>query len=162
MADEVDLPPCGIYRTRVALGSVPEERLVYFHNHGDPGPGLYLPAEWRGNRARFSARGHLLPSPDDVRHLAPLAAEGFYRVVSPFHCCAKQCRLFETDSLVQLGYDGQARAILFVPEWVDGQLALPERGTRVDPDRIDLLKRLRVPVANTPVHDDGADEVLLH
>ena len=32
------LPPCGLYRTRRALGtSIPEGRLVYFHNHGDPG-----------------------------------------------------------------------------------------------------------------------------
>lgn len=163
MSDEVpDLPPCGLYVTRAVVGTIPEGRLVYFHNHGDPGPGLYLPSSWRGNRARFEARGHLLPEPADVRHLAPLPLEGFYRVVTAFHCCNKNCRLFEADALVQLGYDGSGRAILFTPEWIDGQLAIPEQGTRVDEERLDLLRPLKVPVSGTRVHDDDADEKLLH
>ncbi|HJL14378.1 MAG TPA: hypothetical protein RMH99_01910 [Sandaracinaceae bacterium LLY-WYZ-13_1] len=160
--DAPDLPPCGIYRTRRAVGSIPADRLVYFHNHGDPGPGLYLPSSWRGNRARFESRGHLLPEGSAADALAPLAREGFYRVLEPFHCCERRCRRFEPDSLVQLGYDAAARSILFVPEWVDGQLAIPERGTRVDPERLAALSPLRVPVTDTPVHDEGADEVLLH
>ena len=52
------LPPCGLYATRATIGSIPPGRLVYFHNHGNPGPGIYLPASWKGNRARFEARGH--------------------------------------------------------------------------------------------------------
>lgn len=162
MSDPTSLPPCGLYLTRAPIGSVPEGRLVYFHNHGEPGPGVYLPSSWRGNRARFEARGHLLPTPADVRHLQPLAEEGFYRVSAPFHCCEKQCRLFEVDSLVQLGYDGAGNAILFTPQWIDAALALPERGTRIDRDRVDVLKRLRVPISDTPKHDDGADQMLLH
>jgi hypothetical protein len=36
-----DLPPCGIYRTSQPLGDhVPAGQLVFFHNHGDPGPGI--------------------------------------------------------------------------------------------------------------------------
>jgi hypothetical protein len=160
--DAPALPPCGIYRTRAPIGSVPQGRLVYFHNHGDPGPGLYLPASWRGNRARFDSRGHLLPDAAAAAALEPLSPQGFYRVVSPFHCCDERCRRFEPDALVQLGYDASAQAILFVPEWIDGQLAIPERGTRVDRDRLSSLAPLRVPVTDTPVHDEGADEVLLH
>ena len=98
MADE--LPPCGIYLTKSAIGSVPEGRLVYFHNHGDPGPGIYLPSSWRGNRARFEARGHLLPDPTDASALEKLPREGFYRVAQAFHCCANECRRFEPESLV--------------------------------------------------------------
>lgn len=157
-----ELPPCGLYVTLAPLGSVPEGRLVYFHNHGNPGPGMYLPASWRGNHARFEGKGHLLPKPSDVQHLAPLPPQGFYRVVSPFHCCDKRCRLFAVETLVQLGYDGQGNAILFSPEWIDGAVAIPERGTRVDRDRLESIKRLRVPVSDTSVHEPGADEVLLH
>lgn len=161
MADD-ELPPCGIYRTRAAIGGIEEGRLVYFHNHGDPGPGLYLPESWRGNRARFQARGHTMHDLGDVRNLEPLAVEGFYRVARAFECCAKRCRTFETNSLVQLGYDGAANAILFIPQWVDGHMAIPDRGTRVEPDRLASLEGLHVPVTDTPLHVDQTDDVFLH
>ncbi len=158
-----ELPPCGLYLTRAAIGSVPAGRLVYFHNHGEPGPGVYLPSSWRGNRARFEPRGHLLPDLALARQLEPLPAEGFYRVVEPFHCCEKRCRRFEPSALVQLGYDGSARAILFLPELVDAQLALPATGTRVDRDRLAFLEPLRVAIVDTPLHEgDDADSSLLH
>ena len=160
--DARELPPCGIYRTRAPIGSVPAGRLVYFHNHGNPGAGVYLPSSWRGNRARFEARGHLLPDTPGADALERLAPEGFYRVTSAFHCCDKRCRRFEPDHLVQLGYDGSANPILFVPQWIDGRLAIPDRGTRIDADRIERLAPLAVPIADTPVHDEGADERLLH
>ncbi len=140
------LPPCGIYRTRSAIGSIPAECLVYFHNHGDPGPGLYLPSAWKGNRARFDSKGVLLPDEAAAEALEPLPAEGFYRVVEPFHCCEKHCRLFSEDMLVQLGYDGSAVPILFVPEIIDGQLAIPERGTRVDVGAFARIAPLKVSV----------------
>lgn len=138
------LPPCGIYRTLEAIGAIPAGRLVYFHNHGDPGPGLYLPESWVGNRARFSSRGHLLPSPGLASALVPLPPEGFYRVESSFHCCEKKCRRYEPDMLVQLGYDGAATPILFEPSWRGAVLALPERGTRIDFESLPLLAPLRV------------------
>ena len=55
-----DLPPCGLYRTTAAIGSIEAGRLVYFHNHADPGPGMYLPARWTRNRATFPSRAALL------------------------------------------------------------------------------------------------------
>ena len=140
------LPPCGLYRTRVDVAGVPAGRLVYFHNHGDPGRGLYLPERWVGNRAVFRRQGHTLPSSSHaITDISPLAAEGLYRVVSPFHCCERKCRLYETDMLVQLGYDGAANAILFVPEWSRGALAIPASGTRIEPEKVSQLSRLRVP-----------------
>jgi hypothetical protein len=158
-----ELPPCGIYVTRDAIGQVPAGRFVYFHNHGNPGPGVYLPAKWRGNRARFSARGHTLTDPARAKELLePLPAEGFYRVVEPFFCCEKQCTRFEPDRLVQLGYNGAGDAIVFSPEWVDSSLALPERGTRVERDRLVSLAPLRIKVSDTPLHEGEADEVFLH
>jgi len=156
------LPPCGIYVTRAPIGSIEAGRLVYFHNHGEPGPGLYLPSGWRGNRARFQARGHLLPELDAARDLVALPPEGFYRVRETFHCCEKRCQRFDPDALVQLGYDGAGNAIVFTPEWIDGQLAIPERGASVDRERLASLSLLHVRVSGTPVHEPGAEEVLLH
>lgn len=142
----MQLPPCGLYRTTAPIGSIPTERLVFFHNHGDPGPGLYLPSGWKGNRVEIGTQGTLLPTPEDIRHLIPLPPEGFYRVSEAFHCCAKQCRLFAIESLVQLGYDANGTAILFVPEIIDGMLAVPEHGSKVDETAFDRLKQLRVPI----------------
>lgn len=139
-----ELPPCGLYRTRSALGEVPPGRLVYFHNHGDPGPGVYLPSGWRQNKATFHARGITLPAPEAADALEPLPAEGFYRVEASFECCDKKCRTFERGSLVQLGYDGNAQAILFAPEWTQDGFVLPERGAIVTPDRLSRLEPLKV------------------
>ena len=66
------LPPCGLYRTTRALDHVPAGRLVFFHNHGDPGPGIYLPSGWVLNRARWHERGHTIPSPEWAASLAAL------------------------------------------------------------------------------------------
>lgn len=155
MLPRMALPPCGIYRTTRPVAGVPANLLVYFHNHGDPGPGLYLPASWKNNRATFQEQGHTLGDPSEASALAPLAAEGFYRVVDSFHCCEKQCTRFETDDLVQLGYDAAASPILFVPEVVDGVLGVPERGTRIDEGRIERLRVLRV-------RTSGARERVVH
>lgn len=146
------LPPCGLYRTLRPVAGIPAGRLVYFHNHGDPGPGLYLPTGWEHNRAIIDARGHTLPGPDRVADLEPLPPEGFYRVLEAFHCCDKMCRKFEEDALVQLGYNGAGEAIVFTPELVDGQVALPDRGALVDSDRLAHLKQLRLPVTQRPAH----------
>lgn len=146
----MQLPPCGLYRTTAQVGSIPAERLVFFHNHGEPGAGLYLPSGWKGNRVEIGTQGTLLPSPEDLRNLSPLPPEGFYRVTEAFHCCAKQCRLFTPEALVQLGYDASGAAILFVPEIIDGMLAVPERGSRVDESAFDRIKQLRVSVQQRP------------
>jgi hypothetical protein len=140
-----DLPPCGLYRTTLALeGHVPAGRLVYFHNHGDPGPGIYLPSGWGANRTRWQETGHTIPSAAWARSLVPLAPEGFYRVREAFFCCAQRCRTFEEDLLVQLGYDGDGRPLLFVPEWTEAGLGLPELGLPIDEDRLGRLVPLKV------------------
>lgn len=139
------LPPCGIYRTRRALGGVPAGSLVYFHNHGEPGPGIYLPERWRHNRAVWQRNGTTVPDAAWYETgLEPLAPEGFYRVRETFTCCEKNCRQFEADLLVQLGYDAQANAILFVPELIEGGLAIAETGTRIDDVRVARLEQLKV------------------
>jgi hypothetical protein len=140
------LPPCGLYRTTTAIGEVPAGRLVYFHNHGDPGPGVYLPKKWVDNQATFESKGHTLPEP--VEHFAAsleaLPDEGFYRVTKEFFCCEKKCRSFEADLLVQLGYNSSAQAILFVPGLSAGGIAVPDTGSVIEPTDFRYLAPLKV------------------
>ncbi len=139
-----DLPPCGVYRTLAAIGGIEAGRLVYFHNHGNPGPGLYLPERWNRNRAQFSARGMTVPDGFDPRALKPLPREGFYRVAKTFHCCAKKCVEFAPEAFVQLGYNGNGDPLLFTPELVGGAFEIPDRGTKLDDDVLDNLVALGV------------------
>lgn len=156
------LPPCGIYRTTAPIGDVPAERLVYFHNHGNPSAGVYQPREWKGNRAHFHEQGTPLPSHELAANLHPLAAEGFYRVVEAFFCCAKRCREYGPDDLVQLGYDVSAAAILFTPEVLDGALVVPDRGMRIDAERINKLRLLNVPVSSHGDQGDDDERATIH
>lgn len=137
--------PCGIYRTTEPIGDhIPAGVLVFYHNHGDPGPGVYLPRTWTHNRAIFAEQGTTAPGGYEET-LEPLPDEGLYRVVEPFYCCQRRCQHFEQDLLVQLGYNGDAEALLFVPELVDNALVFPERGTFVDPHTLSRLQPLKVP-----------------
>ena len=138
------LPPCGLYRTLASIGDVASDRLVYFHNHGDPGPGMYFPERWTANRAHFSPNGTTLPMVFDPSALKALPAEGFYRVVTAFFCCEKQCVRFEPEAFVQLGYNGAGRALLFVPELTAGAITVPERGTPISDAALAHLVALRV------------------
>lgn len=144
MAVSDALPPCGLYRTLLPIGSVEADRLVYFHNHGNPGPGVYFPEKWAHNRAQFSENGMTVPLPLDARAMRALPAEGFYRVNKTFHCCAKKCVQFEPETLVQLGYNGAGRALLFLPELARGVIGVPERGTMIDDDALANLVALKL------------------
>ncbi len=140
-----ELPACGLYRTTAPLGQdVPAGRLVYFHNHGDPGPGVYLPRGWLQNRAQWHERGVTVTDAAYARTLAPLAAEGFYRVARAFFCCDRRCREFEPQTLVQLGYDGTGSAILFLPELTAQGLRLPETGHALDEKNLAALELLKL------------------
>ncbi len=151
------LPPCGIYRTTQKLEEIPAGKLVYFHNHGEPGAGLYVPESWTQNRANYSQRGVPIPGAWFAATLDPLAAEGFYRVREKFHCCDKLCMEFQPEQLVQLGYNGEADPILFVPEITVHGFRVPENGTRIDRSRIARLALLKVSLVTT-----GRDDQLLH
>jgi hypothetical protein len=144
MAGMASHPRCGLYRTTVSLGELPAGRLVYFHDHGNPGPGVYLPQSWNLNRAEFRVNGITVTDAAWSSTLEPLPEEGLYAVKSQFHCCDKQCVRFEPGQLVQLGYDGNAVPILFVPEWSSRGLGFPTRGTRLDPDRLSRISLLKV------------------
>jgi len=147
------LPPCGLYRTVTAVAGIDAGRLVYFHNHGDPGPGLYLPESWSNNRATFSANGFTAPADFDPKSLRALPAEGFYRVKAAFYCCEKKCTQFEPDAFVQLGYNGNGKALVFMPELGRGGIAIPDRGSAVDDNVLSNLQLLKV----AQQRDDGSN-----
>lgn len=138
------LPPCGLYRTTTQIGSIEAGRLVYFHDHGDPGPGLYLPDSWASNRAHFSSNGITAPLDLDARALQPLPAEGFYRVTAAFYCCDKQCVKFEPDAFVQLGYNGNGKPLVFIPEFGNGSITVPTRGVAIDDTALVNLIALKI------------------
>jgi len=140
----MQLPPCGLYRTTGPIGNIPAGRLVYFHNHGDPGPGLYLPTGWTRNRVEVSDRGTTLTDNSLLRYMEPLPPEGMYRVTETFHCCERKCTQFEPETLVELGYNGEGQAIVFLPELVDGEMVIPTSGTAIDHSRLVSLKQLRL------------------
>ncbi|MFT3694962.1 MAG: hypothetical protein QM831_17565 [Kofleriaceae bacterium] len=143
-----ELPPCGLYRTTKQVGSIEAGRLVYFHNHGDPGPGLYLPETWQQNRAKFSERGMTVPADFDPKSISALPPEGFYRVTKDFFCCEKQCTKFEVDAFVQLGFNGNGKPIVFMPGLAASGIGIPERGSPVDDHTLKNLAPLRL--ANMP------------
>jgi len=140
-----ELPPCGIYRTVKQVGGIEPNRFVYFHNHGNPGPGLYFPEKWSSNRAVFSENGSTVPDDFDPSSLRALPAEGFYRVAKAFHCCEKKCTEFQPEQLLQLGYNGNGRGILFTPEYVNGMIRVPERGSVIDDAAFKSLVALKLP-----------------
>ncbi len=57
---------------------------------------------------------------------------------------------------MQLGYNGEAEPIVFIPELRTAGLAIPESGMRIDRSRISKLQPLKVAVpANAPASDAG-------
>jgi hypothetical protein len=142
-----DLPPCGLYRTVLPIAGLEAGRLVYFHNHGNPGPGLYFPERWAHNRANFSEKGQTVPPDFDPKSLQPLPAEGFYRVKRAFHCCEKKCVEFQPEQLVQLGYNGNAKGLLFIPTLSSGAITVPDRGTLIDDAAFTSIVQLVFPEA---------------
>ena len=138
------LPRCGLYRTTAPIGEIPEGRLVFFHNHGDPGPGIYLPESWHLNRARFAASGTSLLDERLAANLAPVPPEGLYRVEEQITCCPQACRTFVAGQLVQVGYNARAEPILFQPAWTAAGLTFPTVGQILDPERLAHLSLLHV------------------
>ena len=146
--------PCGLYRTTVpTLDGIQADRLVYYHNHGNPGPGVYYPERWVNNRAVFSEKGLTIPSPDYALSLEPLPEEGFYKVEARFYCCEKECREFKFGELVQLGYNGGADPILFLPGYRGERFELPETGIPVRREALNYLEPLSIQITDDPRRD---------
>ena len=77
-----------------------------------------------------------------------------------FSCCSKRCRTYDAGLLVQLGYDGEARPLLFVPEWTDVGMRFPTEGLKFEPENQPRLEALTV---STPPPAPGSTRTgLLH
>lgn len=128
-----DLPPCGLYQTTLPLAGkeeeVPAGRLVYFHNHSKQGqPLLLLPATNTHNQWTFQDRGFLIADIGFVVTLKRLLPEGLY--ITQTHIHTGNAVLPE-QSLVQLGYNREAAAIVFPGRRVQNTIVFPDRGIRL-------------------------------
>lgn len=136
---------CGLYLTTEPIEvTIEAGKLVFFHNHGEPGPAVYPVMSYRHNKAIFSRQGVELPFVGYERTLKPLLAEGFYRVQREFTCCEKRCHVFTEGTLVQLGYKAEGTPLLFVPEWTYKGLILPKTGTKVQQEDLSSLESVKV------------------
>lgn len=160
---------CGLFLTTKTISKRVEAGvLVFYHNHGEPGPGVYPVTSWQNNKAVFSNRGTLLPYPGYERTLKPLKPEGFYVVREEFTCCERRCQVFPVDTLVQLGYRRDGTPLLFNAVWTYKGIVVPVVGTKVREEKLGLLRPVKVledfkeadlepdePVVISPLPTDG-------
>ena len=159
------LPNCGLYRTGAALPGneeqVPEGILVYFHNHSDQGPAMLLtPHSNEHNRWQFHERGWLVEASDFIEAMVPLKPEGLYVNTEHIHISPEE--IIPARMLVQLGYNRSGDPILFVPELRDSVLGVPERGSRIDRERISELRPLKVAVFRSDPGERPEPGEMLH
>jgi hypothetical protein len=111
------LPPCGFYQTTLALGSIGIGQLVYFHNHGDPGPGIYLPLSWQHNRVQWNTAGHTIPDEAFAASLKCLEPEGLFVVKTAFYCCEKSANTFTRINWCRWVTTAKPKASFLCPSW---------------------------------------------
>lgn len=121
-----------------------EGRLVYFHNHGNPGAGIYPPTSWVQHKAVFSDKGTPIPDAAWADSLVPLKPDGMYRVERAFTCCEKKCQVYEPDMLVMLSYDAHAEPFVVVPVWTATGFTLPANARKVSRESLQQLAGLKL------------------
>ncbi len=155
MPDLDSLPPCGLYRTGMALvgqeDNVPKGILIMFHNHSDQGPPIVLrPVSNEHNRWEFHKSGWSVQDPGFIKVMVPLKAEGLYTVTGQIYV-ERERRIAER-SLVQLGYNRNGDSILFLADFVGNSIHFPSQGFRfTNPSVQANLKKVpfSVPVGKT-------------
>jgi len=124
--------PCGLYRTTEPLpereDKVAAERLVFYHNHSEQGPPLVLtPHANEHNVWQFHEKGWLVQATEWPETLQPLLPEGYYLVRRDMRL-AQEAETLPARTLVQLGYDRQARPIVFPARFEGNTISFPEQG----------------------------------
>lgn len=142
----LELPDPGLYRTTQPLPghdeTFPANVLVYV-GQSENGGGKFVvrPGENRKNRWFWGEPTTPLRSPSWAKTLKPLRSEGFYTL--PDSLELESGGRWVKNAIVELGYNTQGRAILFVGEWRDeapeNALFFSERGVLIDDG---LLERL--------------------
>jgi hypothetical protein len=142
----LDIPDPGLYRTTQPLPGheqeIPAGVLVYL---GQPQNGgvkfVVRPGQNRNNRWFWGEPTTPLRSPTWAKTLKALPSEGFYTLPDSIDLDGGGRWL--KNAIVQLGYNGEGRGIIFVAEWNEGGeenvLRFGDTGLMID-DR--LLSRL--------------------
>jgi hypothetical protein len=126
--------PEGLYRTTRPLPGreeqVPAQALVLYQPRSRSGatPIVLLPGTNLHNRWRFRRRGYLLRDASWARTLEPLLWEGYYLTLGGVSGLG--VAELPEGSLVQLGYNRQGEAIVFLSEIVGNSIVFAERGRR--------------------------------
>lgn len=163
------LPPCGIYRTTIALPGreedVPAGRLVYFHNHSEQGsPIILMPRSNTWNRWTFNDRGFLVDGDAAALFIATLVSlpeEGLYVVQRPIGSGESA---LHPRTLVQVGYNPSGHIILFAAEARENGLTFPDRGKRFEGLKVfdNLARAPFEPPNSAPVSAEHPEPPTLH
>lgn len=142
----INLPDPGLYRTTEAYpgheDKIPANALVYVGQKADTGATFVVrPSANRRNRWYWSEPTVALRSAMWGKTLKALPAEGFYTL--PEDLVIGETGRWVKNAIVQLGYNGEGRGIIFVGELHDNEernvLIFADSGVIIDDD---LLERL--------------------
>ncbi len=159
--DEVELPPCGLYRTGRPLKSNPEEvpanRLVMFHNHSNRGiPFVQLPTHNENNTWYFSEYGPGIEDDDEfIEALEPLREQGFYFLREDLHT---HDRILPKYTIVQLGYTMEGDPIIFPGERMPEANAIQFPLVGYQFSDLSVLEVLRPAYPMEPLEEEEEDE----
>jgi hypothetical protein len=142
----VDLPDTGLYRTTQPMPGHEEEfpaGVLVFLGQSQNGGGKFVvrPADNRRNRWYWRDPVTSLRSPTWARTLRSLPTEGFYTL--PDSVDFEGGGRWVKNAIVELGYNEQGVAILFVGEWrEDGEenaLHFGDKGLLIQDELLDRL-----------------------
>jgi len=144
------LPNCGLYRTTKALpeheADFPVGSVVYFHNHSDSGlPVVIAPDHNIMNEWHFHGAGTPFRGLSWADSLVKMPDQGVYSLRKQLDF---EGGSWPKGALVQLGYNRQGDAILFIAQKraqrSENSLWFSDRGVPLSRDRLALLEPLRV------------------
>jgi hypothetical protein len=144
----LDLPEPGLYRTTQAMPEhereFPAGVLVFVGQHGTNGSGgsfVVRPGRNKGNRWFWGEPTTPLRSPSWGGTLKKLPSEGFYTLPETMELGTNGRWL--KNAIVQLGYNEQGKAILFVAERraasEENALFFSDRGVQIEDNLLDRL-----------------------
>ncbi len=153
------LPNCGLYRTTKPLpeheSEIPAGILVYFHNHSDSGlPVVIAPEHNIMNRWHFHGAGIPFRGLSWADSLTRMPNEGFYMLRKDLNFDGGS---WPKGTLVQLGYNRNADAILFIAQqraqMDENDLFFSDRGVGIKPEVLAILEPLKV--YEEPIEEGG-------
>ncbi|HVJ16059.1 MAG TPA: hypothetical protein VM686_11540 [Polyangiaceae bacterium] len=154
----LDLPDIGLYRTTQALPgheeAIPAGSLVYVGQLANGGTKFVVrPGNNRRNRWFWGEPTTPLRSPSWAKTLKKLPSEGFY--VLPETLEFSGGARWIKGAIVELGYNGEGKGILFVGEWredgTENALYFSDRGMLIDDKLMERL--IWAPILPTKVAD---------